>query len=67
MIAVVDAHTGNLKSVEKALRAALAATGSHESLMVTSDAEIVRQAERVVVPGQGAFGDKCAQVLRAKT
>ncbi len=58
MIAVVDAGLGNLRSVAKALEA----TGTLQPVRVTSDPLVVRQAARVVVPGQGAFGD-CASAL----
>jgi glutamine amidotransferase len=58
MIAVVDAGLGNLRSVAKALEA----TGTLQPVRVTADPAIVRQASRVVVPGQGAFGD-CASAL----
>ena len=50
MIAVVDVCSGNLRSVERAL----AAAGGE--VVVTRDAEIVRKADKIVVPGQGAFG-----------
>jgi len=50
-IAVIDAGTGNLRSVEKAL----ARAGGRP--VVTRDPDVVRRADRVVVPGQGAFGD----------
>ncbi len=50
-IAVIDAGTGNLRSVEKAL----ATVGAHP--VVTRDPDLVRRAGKVVVPGQGAFGD----------
>ena len=56
MIAVVDAGLGNLRSVEKAL----AHVGGQ--VEVTSDPRVVGRAERVVVPGQGGFGD-CARAL----
>jgi glutamine amidotransferase len=49
MIAVTDYGASNLRSVVRALRAAGAAVES------TSDPEIVRRAERVVVPGVGHF------------
>jgi glutamine amidotransferase len=49
-IAIVDVGSGNLRSVEKALRAA----GAEAS--VTSDPAAVAAADKVVVPGQGAFG-----------
>jgi glutamine amidotransferase len=58
MIAVVDAGLGNLRSVAKALEA----TGTLQPVQVTSDPAVVRDAARVVVPGQGAFGD-CAGAL----
>ena len=56
MIAIVDAGLGNLRSVEKALRAVGA------DVVVTAQAAVIRRADRVVVPGQGAFGD-CGRVL----
>jgi imidazole glycerol-phosphate synthase subunit HisH len=56
VIAVVDAGLGNLRSVEKAL----AHVGAN--VVVTGDPEVVASAERVVVPGQGAFGD-CGRAL----
>ena len=58
MIAVVDAGLGNLRSVAKALEA----TGTLQPVRVTSDPAVLRDAARVVVPGQGAFGD-CASAL----
>lgn len=48
-IAVIDAGTGNLRSVERAL----AEVGAHP--IVTRDPDVVRKAPRVVAPGQGAF------------
>jgi len=50
-IAVVDVCSGNLRSVEKAL----AHVGGHP--VVTSDPDVIRRADKVVVPGQGAFGE----------
>jgi glutamine amidotransferase len=50
MIAVVDVCSGNLRSVERAL----AQVGG--DVVVTRDAEVVRRADKIVVPGQGAFG-----------
>nr|HEX4315633.1 imidazole glycerol phosphate synthase subunit HisH [Kofleriaceae bacterium] len=49
MIAVVDVCGGNLRSVSRAL----ARAGG--DVVVTRDAEVVRRADKVVVPGQGAF------------
>jgi glutamine amidotransferase len=50
MIAIVDVCSGNLRSVERAL---VRAGGD---VVVTRDAETVRRADKIVVPGQGAFG-----------
>jgi glutamine amidotransferase len=58
MIAIVDAGLGNLRSVHKALEA----TGTDAPVRVTAEPQVVRDAERIVVPGQGAFGD-CAAAL----
>jgi glutamine amidotransferase len=50
VIAVVDVCSGNLRSVERAL----AHVGG--DVVVTRDPDVVRRADKVVVPGQGAFG-----------
>ncbi len=50
MIAIVDVCSGNLRSVERALERVGA------SCVVTRDPEVVRRADKIVVPGQGAFG-----------
>ena len=49
-IAIVDACSGNLRSVERAI----AKAGGR--VAVTRDPEVVRKADKIVVPGQGAFG-----------
>jgi glutamine amidotransferase len=54
VIALVDYGIGNLRSVQKALLA----VGAEVSL--TADPEEVRRAEKVVLPGVGAFGDGMA-------
>src|SRR5688572_15955177 len=60
-IAIVDYGAGNLRSAEKAL--AEAANGSAR-VVVTSDPDAVRKADRVVLPGVGAFAD-CKRGLDA--
>jgi glutamine amidotransferase len=50
VIAVVDVCSGNLRSVQRAL----AQVGG--DVVVTRDADVVRRADKIVVPGQGAFG-----------
>ena len=59
MLALVDIQSGNLHSVENALRAAGAT-----DVNVTADPAIIARADRIVLPGVGAFG-ACAANLRA--
>ena len=51
MIAIIDYDAGNIKSVEKALK-----TVGQEA-MVTRDAKMILNADKVILPGVGAFGD----------
>ncbi|KAF1021822.1 MAG: Imidazole glycerol phosphate synthase subunit HisH [Paracidovorax wautersii] len=60
-VAVVDYGMGNLRSVSQAVK--VAAQGSGYDVMVSSDADVVRRAERIVLPGQGAMRD-CMRELR---
>ena len=60
-IAIVDYGAGNLRSAAKAFGHV---AGASATVDVTSDPATVRKADRIVVPGQGAFGD-CASGLRA--
>jgi glutamine amidotransferase len=54
-IAVCDVGLGNLRSVERALREA--ARGRRVDVEMTRDLARVRAADRLVLPGQGGFGD----------
>jgi glutamine amidotransferase len=58
-LALIDYGAGNLHSVENALR-----TAGCVDLIATSDADVVAKAERIVLPGVGAYG-ACAAALRA--
>lgn len=60
VVALIDYGSGNLRSVEKAL----AAAGG--DVRTTDDADVIRDAERIVLPGQGAFAD-CMNGLSART
>ena len=51
MIAVIDYDAGNIKSVEKALMAL------GETAVITRDRKEILSAEKVILPGVGAFGD----------
>ncbi|MEE8332834.1 MAG: imidazole glycerol phosphate synthase subunit HisH [Alphaproteobacteria bacterium] len=56
-VAVIDYGSGNLRSAAKALERAVAELGLDLPVVVTGDADRVAAAERVVLPGVGAFGD----------
>ena len=60
-VAVVDYGMGNLFSMAQAVRRA--AEGSAFDVVVTAEPDLVRAAERVVLPGQGAMPD-CMRELR---
>ncbi len=53
-VAVVDYGSGNLHSAAKAVERA---AGPKERVVITSDPKAVRDADRIVLPGQGAFAD----------
>jgi len=59
-VVIVDYGSGNLHSAYKAFERAAADAGVH--VEVSSDANVVRRADRVVLPGVGAFAD-CRQGL----
>jgi glutamine amidotransferase len=56
-VAVIDYGSGNLHSAAKALERAARESGTNEKIEVTNDPEKVRRADRVVLPGVGAFAD----------
>jgi imidazole glycerol-phosphate synthase subunit HisH len=60
-VAVIDYGMGNLRSVSQAVQHA--AKGLNLEVVVTNDPDVVRAAERVVLPGQGAMRD-CMRELR---
>jgi glutamine amidotransferase len=62
--AIIDYGSGNLRSAAKAFERAAAETGLGEIILVTSRPEEVALAERIVLPGVGAFAD-CRRGLAA--
>lgn len=56
-VAIIDCGSGNLRSVAKALQRAARDGGIECDVTVTSEAETVARAERIVLPGVGAFAD----------
>lgn len=57
-IAIVDYQMGNLRSVQKAIES----VGGQAT--ITSDAEAIRRADKVVLPGVGAFGDAMRELTQ---
>jgi glutamine amidotransferase len=63
-VAIIDYGSGNLHSAAKAFERAARDSGSAATIDVTSDPDRVRKAERIVLPGVGAFRD-CHDGLKA--
>lgn len=61
-VALIDYGSGNLRSAEKALRRA---AGERAAVVVTHDPGTVAAADRIVLPGVGAFA-ACMTALRAR-
>jgi len=62
--AIIDYGSGNLHSAAKAFERAAADTGPDESILVSSNPAAVKDADRIVLPGVGAFAD-CLRGLKA--
>ncbi|MBQ4160649.1 MAG: imidazole glycerol phosphate synthase subunit HisH [Clostridia bacterium] len=56
MVAIIDYGVGNLFS----LKSSLAAIGAEA--VVTGDADVIRAADKIILPGVGAFGDAAAKL-----
>ena len=56
MIAIIDYDAGNIKSVEKALQFL------GEEALITRDVDVLMSADKVILPGVGAFGDAMAKL-----
>jgi len=63
-VAVIDYGSGNLASASRALALAAERDGIAATVAVTADPDAVARADRIVLPGQGAFAD-CAAGLAA--
>ncbi|MBV8521114.1 MAG: imidazole glycerol phosphate synthase subunit HisH [Acetobacteraceae bacterium] len=64
-VAVIDYGSGNLASASRALSRAADLAGLATAVTVTADPAEVARADRIVLPGQGAFAD-CARGLAAR-
>jgi glutamine amidotransferase len=56
-VAIVDYGSGNLHSAAKAFERAARECGHDQPIVVTRDPDVVRRADRIVLPGVGAFAD----------
>jgi glutamine amidotransferase len=56
-VAIVDCGSGNLHSAAKAFERAARESGHDQPVVVTNDPDVVRRADRIVLPGVGAFAD----------
>ncbi len=63
-VAIIDYGSGNLRSATKAFERAARDAGIDAEVDLTADAERVRTADRIVLPGVGAYAD-CAAGLHA--
>jgi glutamine amidotransferase len=63
-VAIIDYGSGNLHSAAKAFERAARDAGSESRIVVTADPKVVCAADRVVLPGVGAFAD-CRRGLEA--
>lgn len=58
MIAIIDYDAGNIKSVEKAMQKL------GQEVVITRDADTILNADKVILPGVGAFGDAMANLKK---
>lgn len=56
-VAIIDYGSGNLRSAEKALARVADELGSGVEIIVTTEPTVAASAQRIVLPGVGAFGD----------
>ncbi len=61
-IAIIDYSSGNLRSAAKAFERMAGEAGQGAQIVVTSNPDVVRRADRIVLPGVGAFGDCMAGI-----
>lgn len=64
MITIIDYGSGNLRSAAKAFERCVQEAGLDQKVVVTSDPDLAARADRVVLPGVGAFRD-CRDGLNA--
>ena len=65
-VAIIDYGSGNLRSAAKAFERSVKALRSDIAVSVTNEPEIVRRADRIVLPGVGAFEDCMSGLLAVR-
>ncbi|MBJ3786606.1 imidazole glycerol phosphate synthase subunit HisH [Devosia sediminis] len=63
-VAIIDYGAGNLRSAANAFERVAAERGQSDVITVTADPDVVRKADRIMLPGVGAFAD-CMAGLEA--
>ena len=56
-IAIIDYGSGNLRSAVKALEVANKSINANSKIVITSDPEIIKKSNKIILPGQGSFRD----------
>ena len=56
-IAIIDYGSGNLRAAAKALEVAASNTNLDLKIVVTSNPEVIKKSNKVILPGQGSFRD----------
>ena len=56
-IAIIDYGSGNLRSAAKALEVANKSANTNSKIIITSDPNVIKKANKVILPGQGSFRD----------
>ncbi len=64
LVAIIDYGSGNLRSAQKAFERASREAGLNAEITVTADADVLAKADRIVLPGVGAYAD-CRRGLDA--
>lgn len=64
-LAIIDYGSGNLRSVEKAVERAAREAGLARHVCVTDDSDVIAKADRIILPGVGAFA-ACMEGLAAR-
>jgi len=56
-IAIIDYGSGNLRSAAKALEVANESVNANSKIVITSDPEVIKKSNKIILPGQGSFRD----------